>query len=572
MLESQPALTLALLAAGLYLCLKGLGDQTLRLDEARTALAVETARPYPWVPEHRRSLYDAGNLDKAGIPLLHTWGQFYLAWLFLNLARRLGLRWGASHPAGWLRLPFALAGWGAVWISAEFAQDVLGGQAGLLTLALGFSSTGVLLHSRQCRYYGPSMLFAALFVLAACRGHAGGGPGWWAAAGLALAGSYYFDWVAAYGLALAGAAVACAHLEAGLLGALALAVALALPWMLFLRRRLGQLASVAPVKNLRAAKLKLRDIVILGSHTFWTYLWKLQVYVAPVFTVAAAVAVTRAFGGPKAFGPLAAGPGGAGAAAAFGYGLAFLSLGLAGVCFTRSVTRTLFTRYVAAAFPFAVTLSGLGLELVWRASPLAGGFLLGLAALTNVPGVFWHTVLRLTSAMGLPARLFAFVRGPLVLFTAGLEASTFARRAARPAWTLPFFAVSIHRRYPTRTEAIARYLKDAGLAGPIVADSQEAPGVAFHSGLAVTPAGGPAAAARLESASAVVGGGLFAPDTRPEFATLVAKGRFRASLTIEDASDRYLDNAETPERYRPWWRPWPSGVAVYLAGDGREGE
>lgn len=554
------------LVLGLYLFLKGLGDQTLRLDEARTALAVGHGRPYPWVPEERRCLYDSGNLDRGGLPLLHTWGQFYLAELGWFLARLVGpgRLSGANHPAGWLRLPFALAGWGAAWSMAVFCGGLAGPRAGLMALLVALTSPGLLLHSRQCRYYGPSMLTAGLFLVALARAHLGGGMAWWALAGLALAGSYHFDWVSSYGLGLAAAVAGLAYREAGVALTLGLAVALALPWIIFLKRRIGRTSSVPIIQNLRAGRIGPREIVILGAHTFWIYLWKIQAYAAPFLTVGLGGLATG-------LAALATGP----VPADLGYGLALAALVIGGVAFTRSVTRLVFTRYVSAAFPAAVALAAFGLDLIWRASPVAGWCVLALTLFTNGPALLPHFLLRTLAAVRVPARLVAFVKGPVGLFTANLSAGAFARLKARPEFTLPRYLASLHRRYPTRTETVAAYLREAvhdgavDPAGLILADTQEAPALALHSGLRVESLrGGPGAGVdeALGAADVVVGGGLFPPDGRKEFLARRARGEFQEVVVLAEAPDRYLDNAETPERYRYGFRPWPAGVALYYRG------
>jgi hypothetical protein len=198
-----------------------------------------------------------------------------------------------------------------------------------------------------------------------------------------------------------------------------------------------------------------------------------------------------------------------------------------------------------------------------------------------VPALLPHFLLRALGAVRVPARLLAFVKGPVGLFTANLSAGAFARLKAGPDFTLLRYLASFHRRYPTRTEAVAASLREAvrrGTVGPadlILADTQEAPALALHSGLRVESLrGGPGAGVdeALGAASVVVGGGLFPPDSRKEFAARRAQGEFQEVVVLAEAPDRYLDNAETPERYRYAFRTWPAGVALYCRGQERSQE
>jgi len=170
------------------LCFCGLGRRTLWQDEGETAVLARRVL-IDGVPGvlSRYNLVEQGlsQYDRKYRWTYHPWGQFYLTAVSFAV-------FGQTNFAA--RFPFALCGVLTVALLFVFVwrhwQDLATAALSSLLLA---TSTAFVLHCRQCRYYGLSMLTCLAVVVVfvelmkrPCRV-------WWIVFGVALAAQFYTD-------------------------------------------------------------------------------------------------------------------------------------------------------------------------------------------------------------------------------------------------------------------------------------------------------------------------------------------------------------------------------------------
>jgi hypothetical protein len=305
------------------LALARLGSQPLRLDEARTALVADgvLATGAPRARSHGPTLFGPSEMAPNGLCVLHTPLQFYLG----ALGRLLGKGPGAT------RLPFALVGAAGAWGAIALGDHLVPGSG--VYVGLGFLQVPALLLIRQARYY-PLVLSARVFALWSLVLER-----WWIAAiaGLVIASAEWSGYLATLAASFVGAILGSWPLTEAVGLTSGLAVLLVWAWL----RRGVELP--VPLH---------RHPVEGFLEAFWLYFWKLQCYLAPVVTVAVVAAVVRA--------PIRAN---------LVAGLTWIVLAHIGL---RSVTSTVFTRYLTAALAPAAVAIGLVLAAIAeRSLPLA---------------------------------------------------------------------------------------------------------------------------------------------------------------------------------------------------------
>jgi 4-amino-4-deoxy-L-arabinose transferase-like glycosyltransferase len=158
----QRVLLLVILSGLLILLLANLGNQYLWQDEAQTALVSKTI-----LTEGVPRGYDGKNLfsqEKGAeygnnyIWRWHTWLPFYVLAGFYKV-------FGVSTFVS--RLPFALFGFGTVFLTYFFARQLWPGtRVSIIAAALLAISVPFLLLCRQCRYYSMAMFFSMLSLYA----------------------------------------------------------------------------------------------------------------------------------------------------------------------------------------------------------------------------------------------------------------------------------------------------------------------------------------------------------------------------------------------------------------------
>lgn len=540
----------ALYGTAAWLIFKNLGDQTLRLDEARTALLarqiIRTGRPRV-CDRGQVPCFTAAEYNREGLAVMHTWLQYYLTALSFRLF---------GQSAGTARLPFALFGLMAIplcqALAAEIAPESLSSSLVVVLLA---SSTSYLLMVRQARYYSlafffqPALLLALLYTIRA--------PGPWAAVGLAAAGTllFYSDWALwvstvvgaiAYFVLLAFSWVAALYM----LGALALMSACILPWRLYLRRTgypgipRGLLPGRSWVSSLKTFR-----------QAFPVYFWKLHVYFFPLVTLAPAAWLLASLTAGSLAGWL---PGRA-------YWLPVLVI-LADLA-AHSFTTVLFTRYIAGTLIPAAILSGGWLGVLFERQPVFGVLLMGVLVLTNVLHLLPYWIVR---ALRLPPARVPFLASPQVQFIKGPSLAAFLRLRLGLRSFLFEYISEITHHYETRTEGLTRFLAlHAGVDEVVLLDRMEAPPLAFHLGaagridLTVVPYGEPTPpelAVAPPRADWLVTGGL-APGDSP----VSEAGLDSADYEVLDlpAIDLCLDNTETLDRHHFRTLERLRGLTVY---------
>jgi len=533
MLESADAWCLAtIIAFGAFCVFWRLGDQTLRLDEARTALLAENVLRFgvPVIFDGRRPpCFSLREADDRGRFILHTWLQFYVvAASFAALGR------GAAAA----RAPMALAG--LFVVSAVYAAGSGLGGPRVAVLSALFVATCVsfVLLARQARHYAPALLLESIVLAIVVHG-----AGWSAAPvlGAVLVLLFYTEWV--LWLALVPAIVLYAatfspETLAPTAAACAVSWALALPWQAYLLRVAG---GPFPVPPGEVGRVGPRELAAIFSRSFWRYFWKCQVYFFPAGVVAGAL-----YAGCVATGtPLPRAPD----------GLWLMIVTALSVVASKCFTRVSFTRYVAGAIPPLALATGWGASGCVDVYGAAGWALVALCTGTNVLHLLPYHAFRLLRALGVPRGAVPFLVPPQRVFTVGPSLAAYVEHRARPCSRILRYLQGLGRHYPTRCEAIVRYLRDhAGPDDVVLADHQEAPTLSFHTGLRVIPYRGPRRGETLDEVTGlgwddvrwVVPGGLFPPDSDPRFAE--RRGAFELHL-LAGAADVYLDNGDTLDRY-----------------------
>jgi hypothetical protein len=270
--RSDAALLVALAALSGTLCLTNLGNQYLWQDEAQTALLARTILEHgiPLGTDGTNSFSQelGAEYGPDGVWRWHTWLSFYA------VAASFALFGQTAFAA---RLPFALCGVGAVWLTFALARElwrdrVAAGAAGLL-IAL---SVPFLILVRQSRWYALAALLALAGLLAYARlGRGRSGPAW----GLGLSALLLFHTHHLYCAVLLGAC--CLHaalLERErlrpTLAAAAGATLLASPWLVWLSGvelgpdYLRRLASASDARLFLRAYAQLLVAIFL-AHGLW---------------------------------------------------------------------------------------------------------------------------------------------------------------------------------------------------------------------------------------------------------------------------------------------------------------
>jgi len=508
-----------------------LGDQTLRLDEARTGLlGVSVLRrgvPSAWVDKNPSCLSRA-EVDGRGLSILHTWLTYYLV--------AAGMRLCGRGSLGCRILP-ALAALGGAAVAYAAGRDRWGEEAGLFAALLLAGNVSYLLLGRQARYYGPSFLCQGLCVWAALRLAAE--PGLSAGVWLGLAGIllFHFDWptfvATAVGLGVCLPLIAPASL-APLAPALALQGAAIVPWLAFVRRGgtplLGEGLRPRPDLN------RLLDTYV---HVFWVYVWKLCAYFVPLHTLILVRWAAPLYGHrPGPLPPDAWLP----------------ALVVVCVLGSRSCTEFVFSRYIVGTFIPAALLGGLLLADLHQAAPQLAWALTGVILATNWAHVWPYWIVRLLPGT---ARLVPFLKSPQRLFNLGVSLHLFARRRCAPHSPLLRYLGELRRGYHTRVAALCTYLKQHARPGAVVlTDGMEAPPLAFHGGLRVLSfrdAAGrlpdpldPVTGLGPADVDWVIPGGFTWPQGHPGLERLLSDFE---PVFLADVPDVYLDNTETLDRH-----------------------
>jgi hypothetical protein len=138
-----------------------LGDFYLWQDEAETAMIGRAilSHGYPLAavgPNIITDQPDQADLNSSGIWIWTPWLQGYLAALSFALL-------GISTLAA--RLPFALAGWGVVFVQYAALKDITRNrQLSRFATVLLLASVPFILHARQCRYFVLLVLFTIVHL------------------------------------------------------------------------------------------------------------------------------------------------------------------------------------------------------------------------------------------------------------------------------------------------------------------------------------------------------------------------------------------------------------------------
>lgn len=540
---------LALYMGAAWLIFKNLGDQTLRLDEARTALLARhiLKRGLPAVDDgDRPPCFTAVEYNRDGLSVLHTWLQYYLAALSFRLF---------GQSAATARLSFALFGLLAIGMAQRLAADIAAGAlVPFITAVLLATSVSFLLMVRQARYYALAFFFQAATLWAFL--HSLSAPGTGSLFLLAICGLllYYSDW-ALWVTTVSATAVYYLLLDFSWATAPLLAAALLVmlagiaPWQLYLKR-----AHYRPLpRGFLPSRDRLRWLKTF-RRVFPIYFWKAHVYFFPIVTLLPFVWLLNRLLGQDNMNWLP------------GKSAWLLVLVILADLASHSFTGGIFTRYIAGTLiPAAILCAGWLSETI-QTHLLAGLALLGILVLTNVLHLLPYWVVRY---LNIPLTYVPFLASPQVQFMRGASLPAFLRLKARPRSYFLEFLYEISHHYETRTEGLVTFLAAHAQFGDVILlDRMEAPPLAFHLAAAGRPdlvvvpfaeALHPAWPARQPAAANwIVAGGLF-----PVSPLLTADYQ---ALTMA-AIDLYLDNTETLDRHHFRTVERLRGVTLYRQPD-----
>jgi hypothetical protein len=528
------------LGIAFVLLFKNLGDQSLRLDEARTAIlarnVLKHGYPTVWDGVNPPCIFNS-EYNRHYVSVLHTWLQYYLAALSFRV-------FGVKARSA--RLPFAACGLLAVIATYLLALQISASVSVARVAALLLTGcVSYLLLARQARYYALAFLFETLLLLSCLYFFAN--PTGLAALALVASGAllFYSDWplwvvttsaISVYFLFFDYQPHMVFPFALSLGGMLLLIV----PWWIYQWRSDFQSAAGGMGPHGR-----ITDLFKTFKSSFLVYGWKVHVYFFPLPTLYIVYLGLGVLVGRIGFTP----------------GLLrllpqnekywLLLLVILADLGARSFTRVIFTRYILGTIiPSAILAAALVAEM-FSMSLFIGMLVLATLLLTDIlhHAPYWVVRLFHISPSWVP-----FLKVPQVQFVKGPSLRTYLDNKLGPRSYLREYLYEITHHYETRTEGIVRYLAQHGREGQvIVADPLEAPALSFHSQMVVVPYGKSNPKGKADHLTVdpfgvahwVVGGGFSLPEMDPEF--MARSAEFEPVYV--PAIDVFMDNTESLDRH-----------------------